>query len=100
ATLSIAIAVADNEVANDVEASIANATYAVTATLGGITLDAKESATINSTTAAASVAVSASLLVSGAVSGAGAAALNVILTTTKAFIDGSVGKTPGAVMLT
>ena len=39
---------------------------------------------------AASVAVAVSLLASGAVSGAGAAALNVILTTTKAFIDSSV----------
>ena len=92
--VSIGVAGAYNQISNEVAAFIYNAgnvagdVVGVTTT-GDITVQAIEAATINSLTAAASLAVAIGG-VGVAVSGAGAAASNVILTTTEAYVVESV----------
>jgi hypothetical protein len=89
--VSIGVAGAYNMISNDVAAYIYNAgdvaggVVGVTTTGGDITVQAIEAATINSLTAAASLAVTIGG-VGVSVSGAGAAASNVILTTTEAYV--------------
>ena len=97
-SLSIAVALAENDVSTEVEAFIQNAAAPVIATSGGITLSAQESATIGATTAAASISVAIGDVALG-VAGAGADALNVINTTTAAYIAASIVDSVGVVSL-
>ena len=69
---SLGLSLATNQIDNDVEAYIANASHGVTTTSGGISLTAIENAKITSVTAAASLAAAGSLGVGVAISGAGA----------------------------
>ena len=98
--VSIGIALAENDIANVVQASISNAATEVHATSGAVALTAIEAASINAVTWAASVAVGGG--VAGlAFSGAGASALNDITTQTNAFIAASTNVTSaGAVTIT
>ena len=97
-SVSIGVALAENDISNDVEAFIANASSGVTATSGPIVVNATESASITSTTIAASVAASWGAIAIAA-AGAGANALNVINTTTAAHVDASVLASSGGVTL-
>jgi hypothetical protein len=85
--VSIGVSGAYNQISNNVAAYIYNAgdSGGITTTTGNITVEATESATINSLTAAASLGVGIGG-VGVAVSGAGAAATNVILTSTEAYV--------------
>src|SRR6185295_8807066 len=83
ASISIGVSLAHNEISNVVQASIANADDVHVGT-GSVSLTATEDTDIDATAVAASLAVafgSTGL----AVSGAGADATNIILTTTNAF---------------
>jgi hypothetical protein len=88
-SLSIGVALAQNEIDNEVETFIKNADNQVTARSGAITLNAKESATITALSQAASASVAIAGKAGIALSGAGADSTNVILTKTNAYIDGS-----------
>jgi len=92
--VSIAVSIGRNDIDNRVEASITGVTETVTARTGDVVLKAKSDATITAIAVGASVAASGGT-VAGSISGAGAAATNVILTQTKAFITGSKIKTTG-----
>ncbi|MGH3049125.1 MAG: hypothetical protein ACRDLK_03125, partial [Gaiellaceae bacterium] len=96
--VSIGVALAENDISNDVEAYIANSESGVTAVSGPIVLNATESASIASTTTAASLAVGFGTAGVG-VAGAGANALNVIDTTTAAHVDSSALASSGGVTL-
>ena len=101
--LSIGVALAQNRVANDVEAyiaDVANTADTANATAGGITLEADEGATIEATSAAASLAVGIGGTAGVSVSGAGAAALNTILTADEAYVLDSTLVGDGAVSAT
>ncbi|MGB7962771.1 MAG: hypothetical protein WCF12_07420, partial [Propionicimonas sp.] len=95
--VSVAVSLAKNVIANQVEASIANAD-SFTTTSGGLTLEAVEDASILAVSAAASVAVGAGTF-GGGVAGAGAWARNEITTTTTAAISGSTITSGGDVSL-
>ena len=98
-SLSIGVALAYNEVRNDIAAYIKNADTLVKSLTGGISLNAGETATIT----ALSIAASASLAIAGtsgiALSGAGAETTNVILTGTNAYVEGSTIISAGDVLL-
>ena len=101
--LSIGVALAQNRVGNEVEAyiaDVANSADAANATAGGITLEADEAATIQATSAAASLAVGIGGTAGVSVSGAGAAALNTILTADEAYVLDSTLVADGAVSAT
>ena len=68
--VSLGLSLATNEINNDVEAYITNASHGVTTKSGGISLTATENATITSVAAAASLAAAGSLGVGVAISGA------------------------------
>ena len=95
---SIGVALARNTISTSVASYIANADgaaanpndFGVTTTVGAIVLTADESAEIRATAAAASLAAGFGGTGGIALSGAGADATNVILTTTNAHIDNSV----------
>jgi hypothetical protein len=88
---SIGIALACNEISNQVETFIVNADTGVTSREGGIWLSASETATIDATSVAASLAAAFSGGGSVALSGAGADAVNIINNTVRAAIaDSSV----------
>ncbi|MBT7080527.1 MAG: hypothetical protein HN929_03510, partial [Chloroflexi bacterium] len=96
--VSIGFAGAYNEISNEVSASISDADVTTTNGAGAISVTAVEGATINALTAAASLAVS----IGGtgvSVSGAGAMATNVILTTTKAYVSDSTLVSAGGVSI-
>ncbi len=105
-SVAIGVALAKNEISNQVLAYIANADgspssttdYGVTASQD-ITLEATNDATITSTTFAAAAAAGVGLG-SFALAGAGADALNVILTKTKAYVDSSDLTSTGDVSIT
>lgn len=94
--VAIGVSLARNTIANEVAASIANAT--VTTTPGGVTLTALEDAGIRAVSAAAALAVGAGGFGAG-VAGAGAWARNEITTATTAAITDSTITTAGAVSL-
>lgn len=98
AAASVGIALARNEIANRVEASITGVASLVTTT-GGVTLSATEHATITATTAAAAFAASGGLA-GISFAGAGAVARNVILTRTAAAIADSDVRSAAGVSLT
>ena len=83
ASLSIGVALARNELANVVESYIVNADQGVT--VSSLTMLAEEKGSITSRTAAASLAVGAGGIAGAGLSGAGAAAVNIIGTDTRAF---------------
>ena len=87
-TISIAAAIALNEISTAVEAFIADGDTLVKTTTGAISLSATGNATIRAWTAAASASASFGLGAIG-ISGAGAAAVNVILTKANAHVDSS-----------
>jgi hypothetical protein len=93
--VSVGVAVATNEVHNKVETYINK--IDVMAPTRDIVLDAKTGGAINAISAAASVSIGVGGKAGVAVSGAGAAAKNVILSNTNAFIDGSKLNTAGKV---
>ncbi len=105
-SISIGLSIAMNSIDNDVEAYIANATHGVTTTGGdaagvsSVSVSSTENATIQSVSAAASLAVAGSLGVGVAVSGAGADATNVILGKDNAYISGSPVTSAGGVSIT
>ena len=86
--VSIGVSLAENDIANVVQASISNAN-SLSAGTGALSLTAQEGASINAVTWAASVAVGGSVFAGIAVSGAGASALNDITSQTNAFIASS-----------
>ena len=92
--VSIGVAGAHNEISNDVAAYITNADTGVTAS-GPVSITAKEAATINALTSAASLGVGIGA-VGVAVSGAGAGATNIILTRINAYVADSTLTTTGA----
>jgi len=91
--LSVGVATARNEIRNTVASYIRNADSAgemVKTRFGGdIRIEAIEEADIHAVSVAASAAIGAGF-VGVALSGAGAEAKNVILTTTNAYVDNSV----------
>ena len=95
--ISLGLSLATNQIDNDVEAYIANAVTpvlgsdiaGVTTTSGGISVASTESAVINATSAAASLAAAGSLGIGVAISGAGAEATNVILGMDNAYVSAS-----------
>jgi hypothetical protein len=102
--VSVGVALAQNHISNEVEASIARAddTLQTTgiSTPGNVVLEARTLADIDAITAAASVALGAAGTAGIAVSGAGALAKNIILTRTNAFVaEDSVVDSAGAVDL-
>ena len=86
ATAAIAVALADNKISNEVEASISNADHLL-ARVGDITVTASETASIDALTAAAAAAVT--VAIGASFSGAGADATNTITNTVQAFIADS-----------
>ncbi|MHC4336123.1 MAG: hypothetical protein ACYSUV_20600, partial [Planctomycetota bacterium] len=82
------MALAHNEIRNEVEAYIDNVSKVETLS-GAITLIAVETATIDAISAAASASVAIAGKAGIALSGAGAEARNVILTKTNAYVEDS-----------
>ncbi|MDG1896561.1 MAG: hypothetical protein P8J37_16785, partial [Fuerstiella sp.] len=91
---SIGVAIAYNDIDNDITAAIRNANSVVETRTGALTVSATDAATISSTTTAASLALAIGGI-AASVSGAGADATNVILTDTNAYISGSKIATAG-----
>jgi hypothetical protein len=91
-SVSVAGCLAHNEIGNDIAAYITRADSLHTTGVGpddGIVIEASEAATIKSLTTAASLSAGIGA-VGVAVSGAGAVATNIILTTTHAYVADSV----------
>jgi hypothetical protein len=93
-SLAIGVALAHNDIANNVEASVSNVPHLTTTrtTTGDVTLTATEEAKISTVAVAASVAASFSTQGQGltvALSGAGANATNTIGTDTNAYVTNS-----------
>ncbi|MEZ6090103.1 MAG: hypothetical protein R3C05_19165 [Pirellulaceae bacterium] len=88
--LSVGVALARNEISNEVEASINGASsLESTSAATGVQIVALENATIFSQAIAASLAAAIGGTAGGGVSGAGAESTNVILTNTNAFVQQS-----------
>ncbi|WP_231867055.1 hypothetical protein [Anabaena sp. 4-3] len=81
---TVGVSLAKNEIANDVQAFIRNITHSFTTTTGNIQLTATETASITTSSVAASVAGGIVGL-----SGAGAEALNNINNSTRSYISAS-----------
>jgi hypothetical protein len=97
-SISVGVSLAHNEISNVVEASVSNAdTKFRTTGPDAITLDARENASISAVSAAAVASGAVAGTAGIALSGAGAEATNVILTSTRAFIQDSQIVTPGSV---
>ena len=86
--LSVGVTLAENVITSKIESYIKNANSGVTTTVGSIVLDADEKASIDVVAAAASAALAGGL-VGVALSGAGAEAKNLIVSSTKAFVEAS-----------
>ena len=98
-SISIGVSLAMNQVANDVEAYIANANDGVSTTVGDVAISAKEDATIHATSTAASLAASFGAVGVG-ISGAGGQATNVIVGKDNAYASGSNLVSARAISLT
>jgi hypothetical protein len=98
-SVTIGVALARNDIANDVQAYIRNADTGVTATGGDISVKATETASITATSVAASVGVGVSL-VGVAFSGAGAEGTNLINNDVAAYIENSLVSTSPTVAYT
>jgi len=100
-SVSVTAAVAQNEIFSTVTANILASDTGVTAETGDVTLLAKQDATIHATVASASLSIGAGGTNGIAVGGGGAAATNVILGSTLAYIDTStVTSTAGDISVT
>ncbi|MFM8188319.1 MAG: hypothetical protein ACKN85_07560, partial [Pirellula sp.] len=88
AGVAISVSMAHNLIDNDIRATINNADNRVGARTGSITVSASEDATIDATTSTAAIGAAGGLI-GVAVSGAGAHAINVILSDTIAWVDNS-----------
>ena len=88
AAVSIAVALADNQISNQVRAFIADADTGVTARAGGVAISATEAASISALSVGVSAAVGGGL-VGLSISGAGAAATNAITNSVQAFVSDS-----------
>jgi hypothetical protein len=104
--VSVGVSLARNTITSEVAAYILNAEgatalpgdFGITATsAGGITISATERAAIHAVSFAASLAAGFGGAAGVAVSGAGADANNIILTDTRAYIQGSVVRSAGKV---
>lgn len=98
-SLSIGVSVASNFITNEVEASIKNAAKGLTTSTGAVSLSSETNATIKAISVAASIAAGGGGTAGITISGAGAAAINTILTKTNAFISSSNVTSAGAVTL-
>jgi hypothetical protein len=98
-SIAIGVALAYNEIRNDVAAYILNADDLVKSLTGDIFLSAAEAATINALSIAASVSLGFAGTTGVALSGAGAETTNVILTGTNAYVEGSKVISAGDVVL-
>ena len=97
--LSIAVAIAANTIENTVTAGVSGADDTIEATSGDLTIAAVENATIEAVSAAASFAVGCCGVTSVVISGAGAVAVNTILTKVNATIGSSDAVSAGKVDL-
>ena len=88
ASVSISLALAYNEIANEVDAYVLDAAVTATGT-DGISIRAIDAATITATSTAASVSASVGWFGSVAIAGGGADAFNAIRTKTRAYADTS-----------
>ncbi len=88
-SLSIGVALASNEISNQVAAFIDSVDTGITTRTGDVVLNAAEDATIRSRTAAAAASIAISGTGGLALAGAGAEASNVILGGVNAFITDS-----------
>ncbi len=79
------MALARNEIANSIEASISNADFGVTTTTGLLSISANERATIDAEAIAASVAAGFGGNAGIGLAGAGAESTNIVLASTNAF---------------
>ena len=103
--LSIGVSLASNNIRNQVAAYMMDANANGTSSqgkpvIGAVTLSATENATIYATAVAASAAVGLAGENGLALSGAGAEATNVTLTTTNAYVQDSTVATSGAITIT
>ncbi|MBS0263399.1 MAG: hypothetical protein JSS02_15765, partial [Planctomycetes bacterium] len=98
ASISIGVSLADNEIRNRVEATIANADD-VNST-GAITVSATSHASIHTVSVAASVSAAISQTAGIAISGAGAESTNVIHSKTNALVQNSALTATGNVSVT
>ncbi|MGC9326117.1 MAG: hypothetical protein ACP5I1_00645, partial [Candidatus Hinthialibacter sp.] len=98
---SIGLAIARNEISNNVEAYLQDAQNVHTsdAATGFIDIDALSDASIDSISAAASVSIGVGSSSGVGISGGGAVAENIILGKTNAFIEDSNATTAGDVLL-
>ncbi len=87
-SVSISLALARNEIANEVDAYVRDADVTATGA-SGISIQAIDAATITATATAASVAADASWFGGITVAGGGADAFNTIQTKTRAYVDTS-----------
>ena len=87
-SVSIGISQATNQIDNNLEVYIANASDGVTATGSSVALSATDKSTVNAQVTAASLAISGGL-VGVSVAGAGAEATNVVLNDTNAYFSNS-----------
>ncbi|MCP4992988.1 MAG: hypothetical protein GY934_04255, partial [Gammaproteobacteria bacterium] len=94
--VAIGIAAAHNTISNDVTSSIVNVDDSITATTGAINISALEASSISSLTTAASLSVAFGGT-GVAVSGAGAAAINLIENRTNAYVDSSTLSTTSGI---
>ena len=97
-SISIGVALASNEISNDVRAKIDSATTRVETTGGALTIRSLDESTIDAYTVSSALSVSGGA-VGVALSGAGANATNVILSNSQAFIKGSTVVTVGNLVL-
>ena len=88
-SLAIAISLGFNEIDNRIEATITGVSDGVTARAGNVDLSAESRNAITAVAVAASVALAGGI-VGASISGAGAAATNVILSRTRASVSTSV----------
>ena len=86
-SLAIGVALAHNEIANQIQAAVRNVAHQLTTTVGGVSLDARETAGIRVISAAAAIAVGAGFYAGIAIAGAGAEASNAIYTKVNAYLD-------------
>ncbi len=96
-SFSIGVSLARNTITSEVEAYILNAS--IDAGTGGVTVGVSELAAINAVSFAASAAAGFAGVAAVSISGAGADANNIILTTTNAYIKNSTVASDGIVDL-
>ncbi|MEY2518222.1 MAG: large repetitive protein, partial [bacterium] len=97
--VSIGVSLAHNEISNQVEAYLKNASHSLSTGTGAISIGASETAGIRAVSAAASLAVGGGGFFGGGISGAGAEASNAIYTKANAGIESSKVTSAGAITI-